>query len=153
MKWVSNTMHRTPVTSSPPATKLGQGYVLTRVCDSVHGGSASVHAGIHHLPPGAGTLPPSRRPKEQSPPAADPQEQRPPRADPLGAVHAGRYGQQASGTHLTGTHTCFALQIVKTPDNLCYFDSKSILSVIFLLIRIEHFSKNFCQKKRWHQKQ
>ena len=31
----------------PPATKLGQGYVFTRVCDSVHGGGpASVHAGI-----------------------------------------------------------------------------------------------------------
>ena len=31
-----------------PATKLGQGYVFTRVCDSVHGGgSASVHAGIY----------------------------------------------------------------------------------------------------------
>ena len=32
----------------PPATKLGQGYVFIRVCDSVHRGvSASVHAGIH----------------------------------------------------------------------------------------------------------
>ena len=42
----------------PPATKLGQGYVFTRVCDSVQvggrgRGSASVHAGIH--PPGADT--------------------------------------------------------------------------------------------------
>ena len=46
----------------PPATKLGQGYVFTRVCDSVHGGggSASVHAGI---PP-----PRSRPPPEQTPP-------------------------------------------------------------------------------------
>ena len=33
--------------SLPPATKLGQGYVFTRVCDSVHGGGpVSVHAGI-----------------------------------------------------------------------------------------------------------
>ena len=24
-----------------------------------------------------------------------------------GAVHAGRYGQQAGGTHPTGMHTCF----------------------------------------------
>ena len=34
----------------PPATKLGQGYVFTRVCDSVQGGGwvfASVHAGIY----------------------------------------------------------------------------------------------------------
>ena len=28
----------------PPTTKLGQGYVFTRVCHSVHGGVASVHA-------------------------------------------------------------------------------------------------------------
>ena len=34
----------------PPATKLGQGYVFTRVCDSFHGGSASVHAGIPTTP-------------------------------------------------------------------------------------------------------
>ena len=49
-------------TSLPPATKLGQGYVFTRVCDSVHRGvSASVHAGIHlpgaDFPPGADTTP------------------------------------------------------------------------------------------------
>ena len=41
----------------PPATKLGQGYVFTRVCDSVQsGGSASVHAGIppwEQAPPGS----------------------------------------------------------------------------------------------------
>ena len=30
----------------------------------------------------------------------------PPRADTPCAVHAGRYGQQASGTHPTGMHTC-----------------------------------------------
>ena len=35
------------VISLPPATKLGQGYVFTGMCDSVHkGGSAPVHAGI-----------------------------------------------------------------------------------------------------------
>ena len=44
----------------PPKTKLGQGYVFTRVCDSVHsvggspgphpGGSASLHDGIHSPP-------------------------------------------------------------------------------------------------------
>ena len=40
----------------PPTTKLGQGYVFTGMCDSVHRGggevSASVHAGIHPLGPG-----------------------------------------------------------------------------------------------------
>ena len=42
----------------PPATKLEQGYVFTRVCDTVHRGgvSASVHAGIYPL--GADTPPP-----------------------------------------------------------------------------------------------
>ena len=55
------------VSSLPPATKLGQGYVFTGVCDSVHRGvSASVHAGIPH--------PPSRHPPEQTPP----REQTPP---------------------------------------------------------------------------
>ena len=73
----------------PPATKLGQGYVFTGVCDSVHwgGGSASVNAGIpptpqkqtppprsrhrsrhppSRIPPGAGTPPGSRHPLPQS---------------------------------------------------------------------------------------
>ena len=49
-----------------------------------------------------------------------PQEQTPlspPGADtPPGAVHAGRYGQQAGGTHPTGMHTCslLALQTMLT---------------------------------------
>ena len=55
--------------SLPPATKLGQGYVFTRVCDSVHRGSASVHAGTpptwEQTPQGADTAPP---PERTSPP-------------------------------------------------------------------------------------
>ena len=79
----------------PPATKLGQGYVFTGVCDSVHRGvSASVHAGIH-TPPGS----------RQPPPGADT-----PRANPTGAgippEHAGRYDQRAGGTHPTGMQSC-----------------------------------------------
>ena len=36
-----------------------------------------------------------------------PQSRRPPGADtPSPTVHAGRYGQQAGGTHPTGMHTC-----------------------------------------------
>ena len=68
----------------PPATKLGQGYIFTGVCDSVHmGGSASVHAGIPPPPPlGPGTPPP-------------------------GAEHTGRYGQRAGGMHPTGMQSCF----------------------------------------------
>ena len=59
------------------------------VSHSVHGGmvSAPVHAGIHT------TIPPDQR---QTPLGAD----TPPRT-----VHAGRYGQQAGGTHPTGMHT------------------------------------------------
>ena len=37
------------------------------------------------------------------PPGADPPEANPPPPD---AVHARRYGQQASGTYPTGMHTC-----------------------------------------------
>ena len=66
----------------PLATKLGQGYIFTGVCDSVHRGGT--WAGTPPLdqvhPPGPGT--------------------------PPGAVHAGRYGQQAGGTHPTGMHSC-----------------------------------------------
>ena len=32
---------------------------------------------------------------------------------PPGAVHAGRYGQQAGGTHPTGMHSCFQLSSLK----------------------------------------
>ena len=77
----------------PPATKLGQGYVFTGVCDSVNRGvSASVHAGItppwSRHPPGADTpqeqMPPQSRhtlradtPWEQTPPGS----RHPPRVD------------------------------------------------------------------------
>ena len=83
--------------SLPPAMKLGQGYVFTRVCDSVHkGGFASVHAGIQ--PPGADP-PGANTPRSRHLPP-------PPSRPPLGAVHSGRYEQQAGGTHPTGMHTC-----------------------------------------------
>ena len=60
------------------------------------GGSASVHAGIADpLPPGA---PPPLGP--DTPPGAD--------TRPC-TVRAGRYGQQAGGTHPTGMHTCYCV--------------------------------------------
>ena len=31
----------------------------------------------------------------------------PPEQTPMGAVHAGRYGQQTGGTYPTGMHSCF----------------------------------------------
>ena len=52
------------------------------VSHSVHGG---VPGQVH--PPWAGTHPWA--------------------GTPPGAVHAGRYGQQAGGTHPTGMHSCF----------------------------------------------
>ena len=43
------------------------------------------------------------RPQSRHPP--------PPRADtPPHAVHAGRYGQQAGGTHSTKMHTCYVME-------------------------------------------
>ena len=36
---------------------------------------------------------------------------------PLGAVHAGRYGQQAGGTHPTGMHSCF-VNVFQLTSNL-----------------------------------
>ena len=62
-------------------TKLGQGNIFTSVCQEfcTHGGSASVHAGMHppsRHPPGADTP----RPDTTNPPGADttPWEQTPP---------------------------------------------------------------------------
>ena len=44
----------------PPATKLGQGYVFTRVCDSVHGGGGSGPGGLFGIPACAEADPPPR---------------------------------------------------------------------------------------------
>ena len=87
----------------------------------------------HHLPgadtPRADTPwsrhpPRSRPPGSRHPPRADPPEQTPPEQTPApqskhppeadtprsrhspGAEHAGRYGQRADGTHLTGMQSC-----------------------------------------------
>ena len=50
----------------------------------------------------------------------------------LGAVYAGRYGQQAGGTHSTGMHTCYvcfscAVSLIKTIVNYCYWQFYWIL--------------------------
>ena len=81
-----------------PATKLGQGYVFTRVCDSVHMGRWCLPQCMLGYTPWEQTPPPQK----QTPPKS-----RPPRSRPPRAVHAGRYGQQAGGMHPTGMHTCF----------------------------------------------
>ena len=41
------TKHFHWVISLPPATKLGQGYIFTGVCDSVHRGACMVAGGGH----------------------------------------------------------------------------------------------------------
>ena len=99
----------------PPTTKLGQGYVFTGMCDSVHRGvSASVHAGIpppwEQTPPPPEQTPRSRHPSEADTPRADisPGADTPlPGADTPGTEHAGRYGQRAGGTHPTGMQSCY----------------------------------------------
>ena len=104
----------------PPATKLGQGYIFTGVCDSVHRRGGTPPGQVH--PPRPGTSPwagasPSLdqvRPGTGTPPLSryPPGTRYTPRTryTPLGryprAVHAGRYGQQAGGTHPTGMHSC-----------------------------------------------
>ena len=67
-----------------PQRSCGQGYVFTRVCDSVHRGGVS---GQGEPPqPGQGEPPQSRHP----PPGK----------------HTPAYGQRAAGTHPTGMHSC-----------------------------------------------
>ena len=56
----------------PPATKLGQGYVFTGVCDSVHGGDVCLSACRD-------TTPPKQTPPRVDTPQADPPEHTPPR--------------------------------------------------------------------------
>ena len=103
-------MVRLLISLLPPATKLGQGYVFTGVCDSVNRGGTS--SPWEQTPPG------SRHPPGADPPGADPPGSRPPwEQTPLGAdtprsrhpppsEHAVRYGQRAGGTHPTGMQSC-----------------------------------------------
>ena len=94
----------------PPATKLGQGNIFRSVCQEFcpqRGGWVSGQTPPPPTPPPGADIPPeTRHLQEQTPPPH--QDQTPaPRADTLRkAVHAGRYGQQAGGTHPTGMHTC-----------------------------------------------
>ena len=77
----------------PPATKLGQGYVFTRVCDSVHswwGGVCLI--ACWDTPP---------RDQRQAPPEP---------GTPPTPVHAGRYGQQGGNMHPTGIQSCYRPQ-------------------------------------------
>ena len=94
---------------------LGQGNIFSSVCQEfcTHGGSASVHAGIHPLgadPSKPGIPLDQASPHlEQTPLDRAPPRSRPPwtRHPPPCTVHAGRYGQQAGGMHPTGVQYCF----------------------------------------------
>ena len=110
----------------PPANEVCKGYVFTRVCHSVHGGSTwagtppdQVHPpetrytpGTRYTPLGPVHSPGTRyTPRTRYTPLGPgtpprtrytPQDQ----VHPPGAVHAGRYGQPTGGTHPTGMHSC-----------------------------------------------
>ena len=77
--------------SLPPANLVCEGYVFTRICHSVHGGCLpqcmlGYHPSRSRHPPGADTTPPPH---------------------PF-AVHAGRYGQQASSLRRLCFYTCLS---------------------------------------------
>ena len=83
---------------------MNYGYVFTPVCHSVHRGGVSQHA-MGQTPPSPGRQTPQEETRK-----TPPGRQTPPQEDPPEAVHARRYGQQASGTHPTGMHTCFYIK-------------------------------------------
>ena len=103
-----------------PQRSCGQGYVFTRVCDSVHSGGLQAE----RTPPGQGEPPPPTRQGEpplgadppSSPPhgAAPPTEQTPRagrtpppgQGEPPPGKHTPAYGQRAAGTRPTGMHSC-----------------------------------------------
>ena len=72
-----------------PQTKFAK-VIFLRVCHSVHRGRGLPHCMLGYT---RSRSPRSRPPWEQTPPS--------PRSRPPGAVQAGRYGQQAGGTHPT----------------------------------------------------
>ena len=100
-----------------PQRSCGQGYVFTRVCDSVHRG------GLQAGPPRPGRHPPGTRqtprdqadttPQDQADTHPPPGQGEPPQAGrtPPGQGEPPRkktaaYGQWAAGTHPTGMHSC-----------------------------------------------
>ena len=77
----------------PPANEVREGYVFTGVCLVCPRGVGCLpHCMLRYTHPEQTSL------RTRHPP--------PPEQTPPPAVHAGRYGQQAGGTHLTGKHTC-----------------------------------------------
>ena len=81
----------------PPATKLGQGYVFTRVCDSVHRGSLT-HCMLGY------TRPPPR-PKASTRPHAPGTRHHPPPSQHSACLEI---QATAGGTHPTRMQSCWA---------------------------------------------
>ena len=106
----------------PPANEVCEGFVFTGVCP--RGVCLPEYILGYTIPPGGD--PPGRHlednPQEdtRNTPRHTPQEDTRKNSSPFPqgrhptprAEHAGRYGQQAGGTHPTGMHTCFKLIIV-----------------------------------------
>ena len=101
----------------PLANEVYEGYVFTRVCQSFCSQRGSTWAGT---PPLAGTPPGRYTPRAGTPPTPPP-----------GAVHAGRYGQQAGGTHPTGMHSCLEIKSLLR-----------ILTCFFIWRMGKHFGEN-----------
>ena len=80
----------------PPANKACEGYVFIPVCQSFCSQGALPQCMLGYPPPEQ-TSPRSRHPPDQAPPYA---------------VHAGRYSQQAGGTHPTRMQSCLNRAIV-----------------------------------------
>ena len=91
----------------PPANEVFEGYVFTRVCLST-GGSTWAGTPPRQVHPQAGTpLGRYTTPLGRYTPQAGTS----PRA-----VHAGRYGQQAGGTHPTVMHSCLHNQVSRPTE-------------------------------------
>ena len=125
----------------PPANEVWGKVIFSVACvkNSVHGGSASVHAGIPH-PPSDQTPP---RPDIPSPPGpgpapdhAPPEQTPPPGPGTPCAVYAGRYGQQAGGMHPTGLQSCLEYLIWQNAwftENLIKISHKFPTTCLYIL--------------------
>ena len=95
----------------PSANEVWGKVIFSEACvkNSVHGGStwAGTLPRTRYTPQNRYTLPGPGTPPRPGTPFQD--QVHPPKhviATPSGAVHAGRYGQQAGGMHPTGMHSC-----------------------------------------------
>ena len=125
---------------------LGQGDIFATVCHSVHRvGWVCLSACWDTTTPSPGTrhtplrnqahIPEQTPPWSRHPPPPTPDQTCPQSRHPLpGAVHAGRYGQQAGGMHPTGMQSCM----------LCKF-----LFVFYSTNGIPNKLQKFCTSFKW----